>query len=146
MSTIDSYSFISAMTIGRDFIWQLKGDPDETHLNTYTQIGLIATAVLTVVMALFFESIIDIWHDVGSVGTPALLIPLASAFYDRWKMRPKFALSAMISGGLVSLVWLGGSYFPLSAPSDVYFWGVEPIFPGLIVSVLLFIVDHLLRD
>lgn len=145
MSTIDSYSFISAMTIGRDVIWRIQGAADESRLNFYTQIGLIATAILTIVMALWFESVIDVWHDIGSVGTPALLIPLASSFSTRWKFRPRLAWMAMLGAGVISLLFLLPSYFPVNAPTGAYLFGIEPIFPGLMVSIAFYCFDHLTR-
>jgi len=39
------------------------------------------TAVLAVLMALLFRSAVDLWHDVGSVGVPALLVPIAASYH-----------------------------------------------------------------
>lgn len=146
MSTIDSYSFLAAMTIGRDFIWQLRGESTEENLSIYTRWGLLVTAILTIAMALWFESIIDVWHDVGSVGTPALLIPLASSFSVRWRMRPKFAFGSMSIAGLLSFLWVLNSYFPLQGQETTHFMNIEPIFPGLVASVAIFVLDHLTRS
>ena len=53
-------------------------------MNAYVQIGFVVTAVVvSVVLALFFRSAVDLWHDVGSVGVPALLIPLLASYSDR---------------------------------------------------------------
>ncbi|OQY29175.1 MAG: hypothetical protein B6244_04880 [Candidatus Cloacimonetes bacterium 4572_55] len=142
MSTIDSSSFLAAMTIGRDVIWRIRGEKDEKNVPIYTKFGLILTAILTVVMALWFESIIDFWHHIGSVVTPALLIPLAAGFSDDFKMRPKFALASMIASGLISFFWLTTSYLPIPGQTGEYLWSMEPVFPGLILSSALFMIDR----
>jgi SSS family solute:Na+ symporter len=138
MSTIDSYAFLSAITLGRDIIWRFRGGSDESS-QQLSAWGLIVTGAIAVIFALSFKSVVDIWHDFGSVGTPALLLPLAAAFSRRDLLKPGHAFLMMILAGLTSLGWL---IFPYFAPAlkGNYPWGVEPIFPGLIVSAALFLL------
>ena len=134
MSTVDGYTFIGGVNFGRDLIWRWRQEPDESRVNRYVQIGFVITAMLALTLALFFRSAVDLWHDVGSVGVPALLIPLLSSYSDRWRMAPRAAVLAIVAGGGVSLAWLllrnlgGASAYPL---------GLEPIYPGLAVSALI---------
>jgi len=67
------------------------------------------------------------------VGVPALLIPLVTSYGERWRTRPAFAVAAMVLGGTLSLAWL------LSARigGGAYWMGVEPIYPGLLLSALI---------
>jgi SSS family solute:Na+ symporter len=133
MSTVDGYTFIGGVNFGRDLIWRWRREPDESRVNRYVQVGFIVTAILALALALFFRSAVDLWHDVGSVGVPALLVPLLSSYSDRWRMAPRAAVLAIVAGGGVSLAWLlwrnlgGTSAYPL---------GLEPIYPGLLVSAL----------
>src|SRR5258706_2183389 len=80
MSTVDGYTFIGGVNFGRDLIWRLRRDPDDSRVNFYSQVGFLVTAALAVVMALFFRSAVYLWHDVGSVGVPALLVVIASSY------------------------------------------------------------------
>jgi solute:Na+ symporter, SSS family len=134
MSTVDGYTFIGGVNFGRDLVWRWRRETDESRVNRYVQVGFIITAALALSLALFFRSAVDLWHDVGSVGGPALLVPLLSSYSDRWRMSPRAAVIAIIAGGGVSLAWLlwrnvgGASAYPL---------GLEPIYPGLAVSALL---------
>ncbi len=143
MSTIDSYAFIAAETLGRDVLWQWRGERDERRLNQFTRFGLLITAILTIILALWFKSVIDAWHDIGSFVTPALLIPLGVSFSERWRMQPRFAMAAMISAGAISFIWLMSAHLP--GAEGAYFFGIEPIFPGLLLSAAIFVADRLNR-
>ena len=64
----------------------------------------------------------------GSIGTPVLLLPLALAHGSR-KVEGRRVSAAMVGAGGAALAWtLAGRGAP---------WlGIEPIFPGLLVSAL----------
>ncbi len=126
MSTIDSYGFLAAVTFGRDIVWRLGGSRGDS--GRFSRLGIWVTGLLSLALALWRESIVGLWHDLGSVGTPVLLFPLALSFGRREAHRG-WILTAMIAGGGISLAWLivekiTGSY-PL---------GLRPIFPGLLLS------------
>ncbi len=135
MSTIDSYSFLAASTFGRDIAWRLFGVP-ENRTTFYTRVGLVLCAVISIAAALFFQSVIEVWHHVGSVGTPALLIPVLAAFLKKGSMSPKAAFWSVILSGGVSLIWLLSAYID---PDGTYWLGLEPIFPGLAVSAGMYL-------
>lgn len=136
MSTVDSYSFLAASTFGRDIVWRLWKVPEDliTH---YTRIGLVFSSLIAITIALYFQSVIDIWHDFGSVVTPALLVPLFFSYVGNWRMRPKAALICIIVPGMISLVWLilGKVLNP-----GGYLLGIAPIFPGLAMSLTIFLL------
>jgi SSS family solute:Na+ symporter len=133
-STVDSYFFIAASTFGRDIVWRIFRVRDDEIVH-YTRTGLILSATIAAVAALYFESIVDIWHDFGSVGTPALLMPLLSAFQGRRKLKSGVAFVSIIAAGGISLVWLLSRYIT----ADGNYWiNLEPIFPGLGVSFLFY--------
>ncbi len=132
MSTVDGYTFIGGVNFGRDLLWRWRGKTDESRVNQYVQIGFLITAVVAVALALFFRSAVDLWHDVGSVGVPALLLPLASSYHPRWRMRPTAAAWCMAVSGAIALAWLLSRHLPGS--EGRYLFSVEPIYAGLIVS------------
>ncbi len=144
MSTVDGYTFIGGVNFGRDLLWRWRAQRDERRENRYVQLGFVITAVVAVLLALFFRSAVDLWHDVGSVGVPALLVPLGSSYHARLRMRPGVALWSTALSGAVSLAWLFSRYRPGSGGS--YLFSVEPIYVGLLLSALFWVMDRLWRD
>lgn len=132
MSTVDGYTFIGGVNFGRDLVWRWRGKAGESRVNQYVQVGFLVTAVVAVALALFFRSAVDLWHDVGSVGVPALLLPLGSSYHPRGRMRPAAAAWCMAVSGAIALGWLLSRYLPGS--EGRYLLSVEPIYAGLIVS------------
>ena len=137
MSTVDGYTFIGGVNFGRDLLWRLRGGGDEARVNRYVQYGFLATALVSLALTLFFRSAVDLWHDVGSVGVPALLVPLMSSYSTRWRMTPKAAAWSMVLAGGTSLAWLLPRYL---GGSTAYPLGLEPIYAGLAVSVVMWAV------
>ena len=68
MSTIDSFFFVSSITIGNDLITS-----KESSLNT--KIGLIITGIISYIIANKFTFVIDVWYVFGSIAASSLLIP-----------------------------------------------------------------------
>jgi SSS family solute:Na+ symporter len=140
MASAVSYTFISAMTVGRDFLWRLKGDKDTQNLPKYAQIGLIFTSMSAIGFAILIPSMVKQWYIFGSVTVPGVLIPLLGAYQpsQRWRATGDWAFSSMIGGVGASLVWLlwGVAHGGLFDPSYPFGW--QPLFPGLAVSALLY--------
>ena len=145
MSTIDSYSFLSAMSIGRDIIWRLRGEKSEDNIARYTRFGLLLTAVVSIAIAWWAQSVIAIWKEVGSIAAPMLLVPLASSFSERWRMSPGAATISMIAGGGLSGFWALTKYLDFLSGQGNYWLNVEPIFPGLAVTMVILLVDQAAR-
>jgi SSS family solute:Na+ symporter len=140
MSTVDGYTFIGGVNFGRDLLWRLRREPDDSRVNLYSQSGFLVTAALAVVLALFFRSAVDLWHDVGSVGVPALLVPLGSSYHPRLRMRPAAAVWSIALSGAAALGWLLSR-----SPTGTYPLGLEPIYVGLGLSVAIWAGDRLTR-
>ncbi|MBN1540906.1 sodium:solute symporter family protein [candidate division KSB1 bacterium] len=138
MSTVDSYNFIAGMTIGRDFMGNRQNK--RFSVQEYTKIGLIFSTLLSIGIAAYAQSVVRIWKDLGSIGTPALLLPLVSSFSRRWQMSPHVATPAMLSSALISALWIGSKEW--SGSSD-YWWSIEPIYPGLLISLLFYGGDQI---
>ncbi len=132
MSTIDSYSFLSAITLGRDIIWRAKGRKDDDSKRS-SAVALVACGAVAVFFALKLRSVVDIWHHFGSVGTPALVFPIIAAMSKNAVIKPGEAMSMITAGGGVSLLWLLSPYI-FSGLGGGYPLAIEPIFPGLAVS------------
>jgi len=135
MSTVDSYAFLCASTFSRDIVLRSFRISDG-KITTYTRIGLVIAIVMAVVLALFFQSVVDIWHVFGSIGTPALLLPVISSFVGKRRLNPNRAFASILLSGGVALVWYLSQY---GTASGSYWLGIEPIFPGLAVSIIIFL-------
>lgn len=129
MSTVDSYAFICAVTLGRDVVGRWRGigaDDDGEESLPLIHLSLTVTAVLAVVLALLSGSIIALWKVLGSLGTPVLLGPLLLA-QCRVRLSSRGVAGVMVLSGLVAGGWL------LLGAGEPWL-GVEAIFPGLFVS------------
>jgi len=126
MSTLDSYLFIAATTIGHDLAPQ---ETDPHKIRRRTRIGLVISAAAAAAGAMLFSSAVEVWHHVGSVVTAALLLPvLAVNLPARWRPGGRAATTAMLSASATATAWIlcsGPSGYPL---------GIEPLFPALIVA------------
>lgn len=136
MSTLSSYVFIGGMTIGNDVagrILRMRGKEERGAAERWTRIGLLLASIYGIVLALTLPSVVRIWYAVGSACIPGLLLPLMASYWPGIVLRPRFALAAMLGGWLLSMSWLmwgmahGGSYW----------WGLEPMYPGLLLSLLI---------
>ncbi|MEN3039179.1 MAG: sodium:solute symporter family protein, partial [Candidatus Kryptonium sp.] len=147
MSTLNTLVFISAVTIGNDIIWKLKKKHnEESKINFYTRIGLVITSVTSILLAIYFPSVVDLWYIIGTLTIPGLLIPVITSYFERLTPTPKHAFLIMVSGfafSFVSFVVGQVSKTPLGEPS--YPLGLEPMFPGLIVSILIYVIGKLFR-
>jgi SSS family solute:Na+ symporter len=135
MSTVDSYSFLAATTLGNDIARPILKLADR-QVKRYTFYGLIISTTLAVGFALFFRSVVDIWHAFGSVGTPALLLPVVTSLVGQRRLEAGHAFISVVTCGLLSFFWYLSKYF---SPTDDYWLQVEPIFPGLILSAIIYV-------
>jgi len=117
MSTLDSYLFLSAATMGYDF----KPGRIET---ARIRAGIWFSALLAGIGSLFFSSAVRIWHDIGSILTSALLIPvLALHLGKKWRPSSRAATWGIIISASTATGWI---LWPGPYP-----FGIEPMFPAL---------------
>ena len=145
MSTIDSYGFIAATTIGRDLIWRLRRERGEERVTRYSQLGLWIAAAFAATLAVMSRSVIDLWHDLGSITTPCLLLPVAVAMLKRGRVGPRWTLAAMVLPFAVSLVWVLAPRLGGLPRSDGYPFSIEPIYAGLAASLAVYATAWTLR-
>ena len=134
MSTLNTLAFVSAATIGRDMVWRLRRDERAISENSYTRWGLLATACLSIVLALLIPSVIQLWYTIGTVIIPGLLIPLVTGYFERWKVPARYAFLAMLLGWVTSTTWLMIGWSHQLGDSEHYPFGIEPMYPGLFLS------------
>jgi len=134
MSTLDSYTFLSAITLGRDFYGRLTGHLRPSELAHATRWALGITTLVSFGIAYWLQSVVAIWYLIGSFGIPVLFFPLWTSFFPALKINARFVFWQMALSGLLSLFWLGSGLFHESHGFPTYPLGIEPIYPGLTVS------------
>lgn len=128
MSTLDSNLFIAATTVGHD-LSRHQLDPQSERRRT--RLGLMISAAAAAAGAMIFTSAVQVWHHVGSVVTSALLLPVLAIHLPRQRRPGEIAaISAMVFAALTALLWI------LLAGPEGYLWGIEPLFPALLVSLV----------
>jgi SSS family solute:Na+ symporter len=134
MSTVHSYMFLAAATIGHDVAPEIAARVDERR---WTMIGMVLVGAAAVGLALALRSVVAIWHDVGSIVTSALLLPVAfSHASEPFRYRARWAGAAIVAAAVVATAWIlarSGGRYPL---------GLEPIFPALALSALMWVVGR----
>jgi len=140
MSTLNTLAFVSATTLGRDIVARMRGKLGDADVTFSVRWGLVVAGALSVVLALSIPSVIRLWYTIGTVIVPGLLVPLVSSYFDRWKTGPHFAFAAMASGWLVSLGWLIAGWSTGMGSSAAYPLGLEPMYPGLLVSLAIWAI------
>lgn len=144
MSTVESYLFVAATTIGFDLprLWRMLRFPaagagagpaeSAPASRRGTRAGLVVATIASLALALSTDSLVQLWKAVGSLITPALLLPLLGGFLPVLRAGRRWTLASMVCSSLVAIGWMipgwGGGEHPL---------GIEPIFPALAVSILL---------
>ena len=134
MSTIDSYAFIAATTVGRDLLWRGRGERPTDQQSQLSRIGLWTATAFAAWLAIARPTVIGLWHDVGSIVTPALLLPVGLALLGRARLGPRATLVLMLLPLAVSLGWVLAKNLS-AAPGADYPLSIEPIYAGLGVSL-----------
>jgi SSS family solute:Na+ symporter len=138
MSTIDSYAFVAATTLGRDVLWRLRGEGSEDALPSLTRVGLWAYAEFAAVLALSRQSVIGLWHDLGSLVTPALLLPVGTALLARGMLGARWTMAAILVPFTVTAYWLFSRTSEVPGGTPAYPFSLEPIYAGLAASLLVY--------
>jgi solute:Na+ symporter, SSS family len=156
MSTLNTLAFVSATTLGRDIYFRLKRrttgssvspDGGEGKKETASiRVGLIITGILAIVLALAVPSVIKLWYTIGTVIVPGLLVPLMASYFNRTRIGPRWGMASMLFGWLTSLGWLIAGWSRTLGATDLYPLGIEPMYPGLAVSLAAWGVGKALHE
>lgn len=138
MSTLSSLSLISAITVGKDIVGRIVQAEDKfAVVKKWTNIGLVLSGVLSVALALMVPSVVRIWYTVGTCIVPGLLVPLLASYFDKLRIPARFAFTAMLAGWGVSTLSLLYGHLNAMSQAPQYLLGIEPMYPGLTVSLLV---------
>jgi SSS family solute:Na+ symporter len=131
MSTLDSYSFIAAITIGNDILAQFKR-LQKFKTETLTKVGLLITGITGIIIAVSIPSAVEIIFKTASIAVPGLIFPLTISMSSRYYLKPKSSLIIMISTTIVSLIWT-----VLNSYQVYFFYNVEPMLSGIVFGFIL---------
>jgi SSS family solute:Na+ symporter len=138
MSTLSSLMFISAMTIGNDIAGRLTMSPHrERVIRQWTKIGLFLGGAFAVGLALLVPSVVSIWYTIGTTIIPGLLVPLMASYFGNLRIPTAYAFNAMLFGWLTSTGSLMYGVLNSEGGVSMYWLGIEPMYPGLAVSILI---------
>jgi len=145
MSTLVSFMFLSGTTFARDFVWRIEGGDPDHRINQRTALGLVLTTVISLVLAVGVASVVKLWYVIGTVFIPGLLLPLLSAYWPALRVRRGVIVPVMLGGFLGSLLWLLWGVMHQTDMGPQYPLGVEPMYPGLLISCLGFALGRIGR-
>lgn len=128
MSTLDSYAFLSALTIGNDILSNFK-KMSKYSTQALTKFGLLLTGILGVIMAITLPSAVEIIFKTASIAVPGLIFPLTLSMMTKFYLSSRSALFIMISSSTVSLIWTILKSYEVS-----FFVDVEPMLPGIVFA------------
>jgi hypothetical protein len=87
-----------------------------------------------------FEYAMDIWYMVGSFVVPVLLIPLIASLY---RIKLNNVVIVMIMPVIAAACWyFHGVFHPLEDGSPGYILGLDPMYPGVMVSLILYLLKR----
>lgn len=108
MSTIDSYLLIAGGNIAYDLYRPVARRPlDDAALLRLTRWMIGASALVTVALALFFQTIFSAWIFMSTALIAAALVPIGAGLYFPRTTSPAAGLWASIAGLSVALVYYG---------------------------------------
>ncbi len=141
MSTLNSFLFLSGTTISRDFIYKVFYETNERNLKQFTIYGLLISGLLSVLLAYFIPSVIEIWYTIGSIFIPGIIIPVVSSYYNKFKINEKVILIEMISSVAGGFTW----FLIRGNLSNSFLIEIEPMIVGLSISIVIHTIGLLLK-
>ena len=138
MSTLNSYAFISAQSLGKDFWGRLKNTNDDIIIRKYIKYSLIISTLLSILLSFYIPSVINLWYTIGTTIVPALLIPLITCYYPKAKISSNQIFFLMFFGWFISTFSLLWGQIMKSGDTIVYLLGIEPMYLGLISTLVIY--------
>jgi SSS family solute:Na+ symporter len=133
MSTIDSFSLISAITLGRDILWRIQRPKPQTNSIPMIKKGLVIVSFIALFLALSVPSVVRLFYSLGSVLIPGLILPFLYTLFGQAKILPEpVGKIWILLPVLLSMGWFFFSYM-----INESLLGIEPFYPGFLLSILL---------
>jgi len=144
MSTLSSLMFISATTVGNDIVGRLSRSGNRAaDVHRWTKYGLVIGGVVAVGLALVVPSVVSIWYTIGTTIIPGLLVPILAGYFDRLRIPGNYAFASMLGGWMTSSASLVYGKLYETNGTAAYWFGIEPMYPGLAVALICWGVGKL---
>jgi len=134
LAALQTKTLLAGVSLGKDAAARILSLGERAQ-QSLARWALLAALALGWALALWIPSVVDLWYAVGTTIIPALLLPLLGTYFPRMRVSARFAALSSAAGlALSGGFWLAGRF--LGAPP----WGIEPMFPGLAASALVWAV------
>jgi SSS family solute:Na+ symporter len=140
LAGLQARSLQASIALGKDAFGRRFG-LSEARQEFFSRLCLALSLALGFALALWIPSVVGLWYAIGSAAIPGLLWPLVSVYNPRLRPQRQFAIAASVSGFAVSAAWVLWGRIGGSAPL-----GLEPMFPGLILSSIIWMAGIKRRD
>jgi SSS family solute:Na+ symporter len=140
MSTADSCLIASSGNFVNDIIGKyFFKTKDDKKLIRLSQIATLVIGIITILIAVSFQTVLDIILQTYSFMVAGLLVPTIIAYYGKERhLMPAAAMGSMLGGGSVALfLILSNIEMPL---------GLHPSFYGILTSAVIFIIIYLIQS
>ena len=136
MSTIDSLSFVNAITFGRDIVWRFRKKDAKKNPVYLIKRSLIAVAILSITLSILVPSVVMLFYTLGSIIIPGLILPFINALTKNNKgINNYFSALWIILPVLASFFWFLIEKFTVAVLPDV-----EPFYPGISISIFFYLI------
>lgn len=140
MSTADSCLIASSGNFVNDIIGKyFFKTKDDKKLIRLSQIATLVIGIITILIAISFETVLDIILHTYSFMVAGLLVPTVMAYFAKPKYHsPVSAMISMLSGGGVALFLILSGY---EMPYELH-----PSFYGIFTSLIMFFLVYFLQS
>ena len=136
MSTIDSLSFVNAITFGRDIVWRFRTKDAKKNPVYLIKRSLIAVAILSITLSILVPSVVMLFYTLGSIIIPGLILPFINALTKNNKgINNYFSALWLILPVSASFFWFLVEKFTVGILPDI-----EPFYPGILISIFFYII------
>jgi solute:Na+ symporter, SSS family len=106
MSTIDSYLLVAGGSLAYDLYRPLvRPDLPDARLLRLTRWGVVGSALVSLLLALYFQSMVTAWIFMSTVLVAAALVPIMAALYGTWRPRAAAGLASSLAGLATALAF-----------------------------------------
>ncbi len=132
ISTLNSFLFLSATTVGKDFIFRIKKDAKEERIKFYTVIGIVLSGFISIIIAYAIPSVVEIWYTIGSLFIPGIILPVVSAYYPKLRISSKLIITEIVFAISFGMMW-----FDFRKTLSGMISEIEPMIIGLCIAILV---------
>ncbi|MBI5661063.1 MULTISPECIES: sodium:solute symporter [Ignavibacterium] len=139
ISTLNSFLFLSATTIGRDFFYRLIPQLNDDKIKFFTSIGILISGIISIMISFLIPSVVQIWYTIGSLFIPAIIPAVVSAYYPKFRIAKRMMLIEMIISLFTGTIW----FFIRDNFLNSFLYEIEPMLIGLSAAIVIHIIGLL---